>query len=98
MITTILNVTKTIFRKIVLEECFSFLFWLNSHLFTWSTEASHQGAIKEPAASLLRMSETHPGIQPMDVSIPMEYQWIINSNACHNTEEKLVTTTVTLQL
>ncbi len=29
--------------------------------FMTCTAASHQGAIKEPAASLLRTSETHPG-------------------------------------
>ncbi len=55
----------------ILENCIGrviiFLFWLKSHSFTWRgrgfvicSAAGHQGAIKEPAASLLRMRETHP--------------------------------------
>ncbi len=59
--------TKTIFRKIVLEVYLIFFIltevpfvYMERVGFMTCTAASHQEAIKEPVASLLRTSETHP--------------------------------------
>ncbi len=60
--------TKTIFRKIALEVkliLFNFFtqvpfVYMERAGFMTCTAASHQGAIKEPAASLFRTCEAHP--------------------------------------
>ncbi len=59
--------TKTLFRKIVLEINYIFFFltqvpfvYMERVGFMTCTAASHQGAIKEPAASLFRTCEAHP--------------------------------------
>ncbi len=69
--------TKTISRKMLLEVYFLVqLVYMERVGFTTCTAASHWRAIKEPAASLPRMSEMHP-VRALMNSIVFLYQDII---------------------
>ncbi len=96
MITTTLNDQNHISKNCIGSVIFIFILtevpfvYMKRAGFMTCTAASHQGAIKEPAASLWRMSETHPigiSISPdmhtFGLKALMEaVQWCLHVTAC----------------